>query len=75
METKDELKDILTQARSEHDGITLNLIARTIKEVLDESEVKILIEELNRVRPNTDQRMDDMDEGEDGHYIELSNRE
>ncbi len=50
MNTQEELKDILKQARSEHDGITLNLIARVIKDVLDETELRALIIELNQNR-------------------------
>lgn len=46
MEKYNAIKEAIENARAESDGLTLNAIARAINEVLDDSEVRILVEEL-----------------------------
>lgn len=50
MNTSLNLREALQNARSEHDGITLEHIGRIIKEVLDETEVRALINELQIIK-------------------------
>lgn len=52
MNTKDELHGVLEITRTENEGITIDLVARTVCQVYDEAEVSLLIERLESWNKN-----------------------